>query len=183
MFLLFRILFSLAAISIFAFHCKKNTAERILEERESGSTIVLRNYTRISYNEKGVMLSRLKANESYIYPTEKNTILYGIHYEQFDNGKFSNLVIGDRGTVNHTTKKLDLKGNVSVESKDKRVLKTESIFYDMEQKTIESNDKVTILTDSTKIEGIGLRADQNLNKYTILKPIGVTRGNANPLKK
>ncbi len=67
---------SLLAI-LFAFDCKKENSMRIENERESGSTISLRNFTRDAFNEKGIVKSKLTGDRAEIDQKAKTLLVNG----------------------------------------------------------------------------------------------------------
>lgn len=124
------------------------------------------------------MLWKLTAGESFTYIGEEDkTILYNLNFDQYEDGKFKNNVKGDRGEINHSEKKLYLSGNIVLKTDDDKTLWAEELEYDLNEKKLYSENKVKILSSGTIIRGKGLRADKNLNKFTILKPEGVSREN------
>ncbi|MCB1190247.1 MAG: LPS export ABC transporter periplasmic protein LptC [Leptospiraceae bacterium] len=170
-------------VLVFAGFCKKkNRTERIESEKESGSTIRIKNFKREAFDTKGGLLWKVTAGESFTYIGKENkTILYQLNFDQYEDGKFKSNVKGDRGEINHSSKKLYLSGNIILNTEDGKTLWAEELEYDLDEKKLYSEKKVKILSGGTVIYGRGLRADRNLNKFTILKPEGMSR--ENPFKK
>ncbi|HNN79909.1 MAG TPA: LPS export ABC transporter periplasmic protein LptC, partial [Leptospiraceae bacterium] len=81
------------------FQCKKKNSLRIENEKESGSTISLRNFTRDAFNEKGELVWILKAEEAFVYVNDGKSIFYGLHFDQYENGKIKSKLIGDRAEI------------------------------------------------------------------------------------
>jgi hypothetical protein len=54
---------------------------------------------------------------------------------------------------------------------------------DTETNTVTSDKRVIIKSDGTTIKGVGLIAENGLNKFKILKPEGFSSSGSNPLKK
>ncbi|MCC5816321.1 MAG: LPS export ABC transporter periplasmic protein LptC [Leptospira sp.] len=163
--------------------CKDEDIERIDSDKESGSQIALRTFTRVKYSEEGVLEWKLNAKESYVFPEEDRTVFYEMKFLQYENGKLSSELESDWGEINHTTKKLELKGNIFMVTPDKKSLKTEYLNYDLETEELTTDAEVAIFSAGTYIEGKGLRAQRDLNTYTIIKPSAVTRGGQNPFQK
>jgi LPS export ABC transporter protein LptC len=161
--------------------CKKNNSLRIENERESGSTISLRNFTRDAFNDKGELLWKLKAKEAFVYVVENKSIFYGLDFDQYEKGKVTSKLTGDRGEINQKDKKLVVNGNIDLIAEDARHLKAEELIYDLDSETLNTDKPVTIIMKGTTIKGIGLEADKGLNKVKILKPAGVSSDN--PLEK
>lgn len=144
--------------------------------------ISIRSFTRTNYKADGTLDWNLEANESYIYPKENKTIVYGFHFTQFENGNYKSRLSGNRGEINHQEKSVLIQGAVELLTNDNKTLTTEELVYNIETKTLVSDAEVIIQTEGTRIKGKGLRADKELNKFTILKPSAVTVGGSNPLK-
>ncbi len=70
-----------------------------------------------------------------------------------------------------------------MKSTDGKILEAEEVEMNTETNTLQSDKKVLIRTSGTVIRGVGLIADNSLNKYKILKPEGITSGGKNPLEK
>jgi|GEM_PF-3693820 len=144
--------------------------------------VSLRDFIRISYKEDAVLDWKLRAKESYIFPSENRTIIYEIDFEQYEKGTLQSRIIGKRGEINHSTKSVALEGRVDLVTYDGKRLQTENLNYDLENKTLKTDAEVIITSEGTTIRGKGLRGDRELNKFTILKPLAVTRGGTSPLK-
>lgn len=158
--------------SLFFQNCKKNNSLRIENERESGSTITIRNFTRDSFNTKGDLVWKIKSEEAFVYLKENKSIFYKLDFDQFEKGKIKSELKSDRGEINHQTKKLHLNGNIHLITDDKKHLKTEELNYDLNEEKLNTDKEVLILMKGTTIRGLGLEADKGLNSIKILKPIG-----------
>lgn len=69
-------------------NCKKVNYERVEKERESGSSISIRNFKREAYDSSGQLQWELRANESFVYVNENKTTFYDIDFDQYEGGKF-----------------------------------------------------------------------------------------------
>ncbi len=144
--------------------------------------ISLRDFSRLSYTKEGSLEWKLIGKESYIFPIDNRTIVYGFEFYQYDGGKYKSYLKGKRGEINHSTKSVVLEGEVNMRTEDGKVLNSESLNYNLDAKTLSTDSDVTVYSDGTTIRGKGLRADRNLNKYTILKPQAITIGGTSPIK-
>jgi LPS export ABC transporter protein LptC len=106
-----------------------------------------------------------------------------LDFNQYDGGKLTSELSSDRGEVNHSTKKLSLKGNIFLITPDKKSLKTQTLEYDINTEELTTDDDVKIYSSGTFISGKGLRAKKALNQFTVLKPTAITQGGENPFKK
>ncbi|TGL74084.1 LPS export ABC transporter periplasmic protein LptC [Leptospira jelokensis] len=162
--------------------CKDKEYLRIEVEKESGSMVSMRNFSRSSYKDTGELEWKLKGDESYIFPKENKTIVYGFAFHQFEKGKVTSMMTGDRGEINHQTKTVLLEGKVRLKTNDGKFIESESLTYNLDEKTLSSEADVLVYSDGTTIRGKGLRADKSLNKFTIIQPKAITVGGTNPLK-
>lgn len=172
-------------ISIFLLamiNCKDKEYLRIEVERESGSMVSMRHFSRSSYKDSGELEWKLKGEESYIFPKENKTIIYGFEFKQYEKGNATSAMTGDRGEINHSTKTVLLSGKVRLKTNDGKFIESESLTYNLDEKTLSSEEDVLVYSDGTTIRGKGLRADKGLNKFTIIQPKAVTVGGSNPLK-
>lgn len=179
------VLFFLISLGLFAntfVVCKKTNYERVEKERETGASISIRNFKREAYDQDGKLQWELRAQESFVYVNENKTIFYNIDFDQFENGKFKSKLLGEKGEINHKTRLMKLEGKIFLRTDDNKILTAKQIEYNMDTKKLESNSEVTVSSDGTTIHGVGLRADKDLNKFTILKPSAITQGGTNPLK-
>jgi LPS export ABC transporter protein LptC len=167
--------------SILIFECKKVQSLRIENEKESGSTITLRNFKRDGFNEKGELQWKLNAEEAFVYVKENKSIFYKVDFDQYDKGKIKSEVKSDRAEIDQGNKKLTLFGNVDLLTEDKKHLQTEELQYDLNDEKLFTNKEVKIQLKGTTIEGEGLEADKGLNSIKILKPKAVS--SENPLEK
>lgn len=166
----------LILVLIFSF-CKKNNSIRIENEKESGSTISLRNFKRDAFDAKGKLLWILKSEEAFVYVKENKSIFYKLDFDEYKDGKISSELKSDRGEIDQKEKKLTLKGNIILTTADKKVLLTEELFYDLNEEKLHTDKEVKILMKGTSIRGIGLSADKGLNSISIFKPIGTSSDN------
>lgn len=173
------ILFLISTLALF--QCKKENSLRIENERESGSTISLRNFKRDAFNDKGELIWKLNAKEAFVYADTNKSIFYGLNFDQYDKGKVNSKLKSDRGEIDQKAKKLVLNGNIDLITDDSKHLKAEELTYDLETEQLNTDKPVTILMKGTTIRGVGLEADKGLNKVKILKPAGVSSDN--PLEK
>ena len=171
-------------LMIFMNYCKNNKTLRIEEiEKENGSTISIRNFERISINNQGKLLWKLNARETFYFNRTDISILYDMNVEQFENGKIKSKIKADKGIINKKENKINALGNIFVKTVEGKILEAEELEMDTETNTITSDKRVIIKSDGTIIKGIGLIAENGLNKFKILKPEGFSSSGSNPLKK
>lgn len=164
-------------------NCKKENVLKVDDkEKVSGSTISIKNFERVSVDSKGVVQWKLNAGETYYFLSDDKTILYDIKMEQYEKGKIKANIKADRGEIKKKENKIYAWGNIYIKTTDGKILEGEEIQMDTDANTLYSDKKVQIKTAGTTIRGVGLIADNNLNKFKILKPEGVSVGSSTPLK-
>ena len=174
----------LIIIFIIFIHCKKDSTIRVDEvEKEHGSTITIKNFQRTAIDSKGNLLWKLNAEETYYFKKNDRSILYNIQVEQYENGKIKSKIKADKGEILKKENLIKAFGNIYMKSTDGKILEAEEIEMNTETNTLSSDKKVLIKSAGTVIRGVGLIADNSLNKYKILKPEGITSGGSNPLEK
>lgn len=172
----------LLLLLFFLFKGKSETKyNRVEAEREKGSTVSFRNFKKDQYDSSGQVLWKLRAEEAYLFANEKRYVMYGLDFDQYEDGKFKSKLTGKKGDINQTSKIIRLEGNIVLRTVENRILKAKSLSYNEETKELSSDEEVSIDANGTFIRGIGLRADKDLNKFTILRPTAITQGGANPL--
>ena len=175
---------ALFIIIIFMNYCKNNKSLRIEEiEKENGSTISIRNFERMSINDQGKLLWKLNAKETFYFNKTDISILYDMNVEQFENGKIKSKIKADKGKINKKENKIYASGNIYVKTIEGKILEAEELEMDTETNTVTSDKRVIIKSDGTTIKGVGLIAENGLNKFKILKPEGFSSSGSNPLKK
>ena len=100
------------------YDCKKENSLRIENERESGSTISLRNFTRDAFNEKGDLIWKLKAKEAFVFVNDNKSIFYGLDFDQYEKGIVKSKLTGDRAEIDQKAKTLLVNGNITIVDKD-----------------------------------------------------------------
>jgi len=176
--------FCIIILIIFISYCKNNKTLRIEEiEKENGSTISIRNFERISINNQGKLLWKLIAKETFYFNKTDISILYDMNVEQYENGKIKSKIKADKGIINKKENKIFASGNIYVKTTEGKILEAEELEMDTETNTVTSDKRVIIKSEGTTIKGVGLIAENGLNKFKILKPEGLSSSGSNPLKK
>ena len=168
-------------VLILLLDCQEKKIQRVDGDREIGATVTVRNFHRENFDKAGVINWKLDADESYVFASQNRTVLYNFNFEQYENGKPHSNMTCEKGILDHSEKSLVLSGNIVLNTSDDRTLKTEELYYNLDEKTLSTDSKVILYSEGTTIYGTGLRADTNLKKFTILRPDAITRG-GNPFK-
>ncbi|MCB1176706.1 MAG: LPS export ABC transporter periplasmic protein LptC [Leptospiraceae bacterium] len=169
-------------LMLLSLNCQKNKAKKVENDKEVGSTITLRDFSRDAVDLEGNLKWRLHAKETYYFTKEFRTVMYDVHVEQFEKNKVKANIKADKGEIFQSENLMKVYGNIHLKTSDGKILEAEELLYNTENETIRSDKRVKIISAGTIIRGVGLEADKSLDKYKILKPEAVTIS-GNPLKK
>ncbi|MCB1156664.1 MAG: LPS export ABC transporter periplasmic protein LptC, partial [Leptospiraceae bacterium] len=111
--------------------CKKLKVQRVESEKESGSAVSIRNFSRDSFDKEGKLKWKLKAKEAYIFPKENKTVLYSLRFKQFEKEKEQSTILADKGIIDHSIKVVLLNGNIQVDGVEDRKIIAEELHYDL----------------------------------------------------
>jgi LPS export ABC transporter protein LptC len=90
-------------------------------------------------------------------------------------GKHTSNLVADGGLLDEETNEVEAISNVVVVSDSGITLRTQRLRWDSARQKIVSNEFVTITTTGgDTLYGIGFESDQNLRRWSIGKPSGVT---------
>lgn len=97
----------------------------------------------------------------------------GIHVTFFKpDGTIESTIVADWARQYIGDEVIEAKDNVVVESTDGKKLESPHLLWNARTHKIKSNSVVTLTTDGEKLYGTGLEADENLDNYIILNPVG-----------
>ena len=109
-----------------------------------------------------------KANPSYWdFPK-------GIYLEKFDEELNVNASLrSDYAKYWEEEQIWHLTGNVYAVNEKNEIFETPELYWNQKQETVYSDSAIKITREQSIIEGIGFISNQEMTKYTILKPTGV----------
>jgi LPS export ABC transporter protein LptC len=127
----------------------------------------------------------LKAKRASYYFDEKRSIAENIQLYYYQDHKANATVKADKAIIYTDSRDIDLIGNVDMFSTSGNKLLTQKIRWDNKNEYLDTDEPIKILRNNGDIiEGIGLRADYNLEKYEIKKKVvAISRGMKDTLKK
>jgi len=159
--------------------CKKNITSTS-DYREQGADIRLRDFDRKSYTIDGKEEWDLAAQEAYVYRTEdkeSRIIVYGVDFQQYENGKKTGRIKAERGDIDYKKKLLNLSGKVTFVDPTRSV-SSEHLTYAMEDKILESKDSVLLVEGTTTTHcrrGITVNRETNVQVCRAPAVLRITR--------
>jgi LPS export ABC transporter protein LptC len=133
--------------------------------------MIVENYNTTSYKE-GKLVWHLEAKKALYYYDERKSIAENIELHYYKNNKVSAIVKADSAVLFTESKDIDLIGNVDMISTTGNRLLTTKIRWNNKNGYLDTDEPVKILRkNGDKIEGLGLRADYNLDGYEIKKKV------------
>ena len=177
--------------AILFFACKKNDIEKIqafsspenLPVHEAINFEMLQTDSgQVRFLMKTPQLLRYEIDGKFTHEFPK-----GIEIIEYDEQKnMTSSITADYAKEFIKEKKWEAKNNVVVTNAKGDTLKTEHLILDEKSGKIHTDEFVRIVGPDRDITGVGLRADQNMNNWEILKPRGpiyVTMDENNSQKK
>jgi LPS export ABC transporter protein LptC len=83
-----------------------------------------------------------------------------------EDGQISSVLTSQEGTVHRRTNAMSVRGEVVVKAEDGRVLETETLHYDPQEKKIHTDDFVRLVDGRNVLTGYGLESDPDLQDGT-----------------
>lgn len=97
----------------------------------------------------------------------------GIYLEKFDeNLDVDASLKADYAYYNEQTQIWHLVGNVHSVNQQGEQFDTPELYWNQQLEQIYSDSSITIVRETSTIQGIGFQSNQEMTKYTILKPTG-----------
>lgn len=124
----------------------------------------------VTLTDAGIRRADLRADTAHMYDDNTRAELRDVETTFFTETGLKNGTLTSReGTYNVRLGTMEARGDVVVVSDSGRRLTTEQLRYDPARNEI-SSDSAFVLTEPTRrLEGIGFRADPNLNRINVLR--------------
>jgi LPS export ABC transporter protein LptC len=128
-------------------------------------------------SDSGVIRYRIKAPTWKVF--DKADTPYwefpdGIFLEKFNSNMESDATIeSDYAFYNEPAQRWMLRGNVKALNLQGEQFMTPLLFWDQKSESIYSDSSIVIIREASIIQGVGFRSNQEMTKYTILRPTGV----------
>ena len=128
-------------------------------------------------SDSGVVRYRIKAQTWKVY--DKADTPYwefpdGIYLEKFNTELEPDASIeSDYAFYNEPAQRWMLRGNVKALNLEGEQFETPLLFWDQKSESIYSDSSIVITREASIIQGVGFRSNQEMTKYTILRPTGI----------
>jgi LPS export ABC transporter protein LptC len=128
-------------------------------------------------SDSGVVRYRIKAQTWKVY--DKADTPYwefpdGIYLEKFNTELEPDASIeSDYAFYNEPAQRWTLRGNVKALNLEGEQFETPLLFWDQKSESIYSDSSIVITREASIIQGVGFRSNQEMTKYTILRPTGI----------
>ena len=98
----------------------------------------------------------------------------GVYLEKFNlNLEADATVEADYAYYNEPAQRWILRGNVQAVNLEGERFETPLLFWDQQTESVYSDSSIVITREASIIKGVGFRSNQEMTKYTILRPTGV----------
>ena len=128
-------------------------------------------------SDSGVVRYRIKAQTWKVY--DKADTPYwefpdGIYLEKFNTELEPDASIeSDYAFYNEPAQRWMLRGNVKAMNLEGEQFETPLLFWDQKSESIYYDSSIVITRVASIIQGVGFRSNQEMTKYTILRPTGI----------
>ena len=128
-------------------------------------------------SDSGITRYRINAQQWRIYDKAQPSYWdfpRGIYLEKFDEEPKVNASLrSDYAKYWEEEQIWHLTGNVYAVNEKNEIFETPELYWNQKTETVYSDSVITITREQSIIEGIGVTSNQEMTKYTILKPTGV----------
>lgn len=98
----------------------------------------------------------------------------GVYLEKFNlNLEADATVEADYAYYDEPAQRWMLRGNVQAVNLEGEMFETPLLFWDQQTESVYSDSSIVITRETSIIKGVGFRSNQEMTKYTILRPTGV----------
>ena len=98
----------------------------------------------------------------------------GIYLEKFNTNLEADAAVeADYARYNEPAQRWMLRGNVQAVNLKGEKFETPLLYWDQQSESIYSDSSIVITREASIIMGVGFRSNQEMTKYTILRPTGV----------
>ena len=128
-------------------------------------------------SDSGITRYRIKAKKWLVY--DKADTPYwefpdGIFLEKFNMDLESDATVeADYAYYNEPEQRWTLRGNVHAMNLKGEHFETPLLYWDQKSESVYSDSSIVITREASIIMGIGFESNQEMTKYTILKPTGI----------
>jgi len=164
---------------IFLSACEDKIKPTVLSEVDSRTLPQQESWnSTVTLTDSGRVKAVIRAGYIRVFEDPRRTLLSeGVVVDFYNDEGVRNSVLTSReGSVNDVTNDFEAWGDVVVVSQeDSSTLRTVRLFWDNRRQLIHTPEFVSIVSPKEKIQGTGLEAEQNLNRYRIFRVSGQTQ--------
>jgi len=164
----------LLVLACMGLSCQKDLKDPDKEEKYTGPLIENKDVVTL-YSDSAKLLIKLQAPVQQEFENGDGVFPKGLFVEFYEApGNVSSTIKANYGKQERNKDIYIARGNVVVHNIAKQEkLETEELFWDKNKAEIYTEKFVKITTPERVLMGQGLRANQDLSRYRILKPTGV----------
>ena len=151
--------------------------DRVVLNERASVPVLEANEVSTLISDSGITRYRINAPQWRIY--DKANPSYwdfpkGIYLEKFDEELHVNASLrSDYAKYLEEEQIWHLTGNVYAVNEKNEIFETPELYWNQKAETVYSDSAIKITREQSIIEGIGFTSNQEMTKYTILKPTGV----------
>lgn len=117
----------------------------------------------------------LTGTEAFVFNESDITVINMANAQSYSKGQKSTTMSSNNLKINNATEEMKASGSVVIQAVNGRRINAESILYEGKTKVFSSQEAVKITyAEGDVINGIGFRADSELNKVEIFQVTGMT---------
>lgn len=128
-------------------------------------------------SDSGITRYRIKAPKWLVYDradTPYWEFPAGIYLEKFNMQLEADASVeADYAFYNETAQRWMLRGNVKAVNLEGEQFETPLMYWDQKAESVYSDSSIVITRETSVIEGVGFRSNQQMTEYTIMNPTGV----------
>lgn len=163
-----------AIVMIFSVSC-----EQAIPKQHFRPDMVVENYTTTNFKDSKIEWE-LRAKKASYYYSEKRSIAENIFLNYYKDNKPAAVVKADSAIIYTESRDIVLSGSVDMLSTTGNRLLTTKIRWNNKDGFLDTDERIKILRrNGDVIEGIGLKADYNLEGYEIKKKVTAVTSNVN----
>ncbi|MCB9032303.1 MAG: LPS export ABC transporter periplasmic protein LptC [Chitinophagales bacterium] len=172
--------FYLFFVLIMCISCQENdiaTINALIKDDEVGVEIA--DSVKLIYKENEFIRAEIttKTVKRYIESQNKLEFTKGMVVKFYEGLKLTSVLTADYGILDDTKQTIEVKGNIVMQNYKHEVLKTENLVWNLINKTIYAQDKISIKTPYDIITGYGLNAKEDFSNYSIKRVTGIVSYN------
>ncbi len=159
--------------------CRKNEVKiqrEVLAERSSVPMLDANEVTTL-ISDSGITRYRISAGRWQIYDKAKPPYWdfpQGIYIEKFDEELEVNASLrSDYARYDEEAQIWRLEGNVHAVNQEGEIFETPLLFWSQKDERVYSDSTIRITRENSVIIGVGFESNQEMTRYTIMRPTGV----------